>query len=382
MKRLLFLTVVLAVALVLLIALGAQFVFGAPSAREQPAASAVPRGLGQDWVVTSTADSGHGSLRWALQSAEAGDTIVLPSHVFPPSSPATVSLVSELPHITQGNLTVDGSSAGVILDGSALSSGDGFHITSDGNAIKGLQVLNFPGNGIRIGDGGSHNTIGGSNASAGGACTGECNLISGNGSSGVWIEGSDTMSNTVSGNYIGTDASGTLALPNGDNGVAISQGASHNLIGGSTVTEGNIIAHNDVYGAHVWGASTLSNTISHNSIHSNADKGIELTDGGNLELPTPVIVTVTIDLISGSTVNGTACASCTVEVFTDDVDEGRTFWGSATADVSGDFTFTGDLRGAYVTATSTDAAGNTSEFSSPAALLPQRIHLPIVLKSH
>ena len=53
----------------------------------------------------------------------------------------------------------------------------------------------------------------------GGSTPGERNIISGNGGRGVVIRGSGTMSNTVSGNYIGTNASGTASLPNAFEGV-------------------------------------------------------------------------------------------------------------------------------------------------------------------
>jgi hypothetical protein len=43
---------------------------------------------------------------------------------------------------------------------------------------------------------------------------GQGNLVGGNGSDGIGISGSDTMSNTVSGNYIGVNVSGTTAFSN------------------------------------------------------------------------------------------------------------------------------------------------------------------------
>ena len=54
---------------------------------------------------------------------------------------------------------------------------------------------------------------------------GERNLISGNGRRGVIIRGSGTMSNTVSGNYIGTNAAGTAAISNTEDGVVIEERA-------------------------------------------------------------------------------------------------------------------------------------------------------------
>src|SRR5207249_5138053 len=62
---------------------------------------------------------------------------------------------------------------------------------------------------------------------------------------------------------------------------------------------------------------------------------------------------------------GTACSGCIVDVFSDNEDEGRVYHGSATADASGNWNFAGATVGPNVTATATDAANNTSEFSPP-----------------
>jgi hypothetical protein len=739
MKRSLILALSLAVASILLMSLGVQFVSSAPSAQDQSDAPGVPRSPGMDIVVTSTANDGYGTLRWAMANAGSGDTIRFNTDVFPPAMPATISVTYQLPSLV-GSVTIDASNAGVILDGSGIGltpeavlvddvsltldggpdliingdfstglghwcpwddgpgatrslngsnftssphsyewstvahAGDshtvynttdtadlfddwpyydgstvwmpatggsaaemrfwfryggigttlralfpdgheesiggwwfeweadwtervvsetlpadaigvalefdhthperwasGFSVSSSDNAIRGLQIVNFPGsgidlsdgaqnniiggdrgidagpmgqgnlissnggngvaildtgtisntlsgnfigtnidgtaaasnahNGVFIGDGPGYNVIGGVNASPGGLCSGECNLISGNALDGVAILEGGIMSNTVSGNFIGTNISGTVAVPNAGNGVSIAEGeqytviggdtpgegnlisgnggggvwivhrstmyntvtgnfigtdasgtlalgnkvgleicdrATHNTIGGTTAGEtnviagsaksaihlcngaahnrvlgnylgtdvtgvarlgngegvgiengaqqntigpGNLIAYNIADGVQIISTTTLSNTVTQNSIHFNGEQGIDNVNGGNLELPPPVIVTVTIDLISGSTVTGTACSSCTVEVFTDDDDEGRIYWGSTTADALGDFTFVGNLRGAYVTATATDAAGNTSEFSSPVSFMPERVYLPLLTKS-
>ena len=79
-------------------------------------------------------------------------------------------------------------------------------------------------------------------------------------------------------------------------------------------------------------------------------------DGGNDELPPPVIT-------GFGSVNGTACADCTIDVYSDDEDEGAVYEGTTTADGNGDWTLPGIPGGPNVTTTATDAAGNTSEFS-------------------
>jgi len=109
----------------------------------------------------------------------------------------------------------------------------------------------------------------------GGTTSDERNVISGNTEDGVFISG-DASLNKVTHNYIGTDRTGTLPLSN-DDGVAISS-ASGNAIGGS-LAAGNRIAFNRQNGVLVYGASQ-ANTIWRNSIFSNAKLGINLRPVG------------------------------------------------------------------------------------------------------
>jgi ligand-binding sensor domain-containing protein len=228
--------------MVLVAGVGVQLVVGAPWIAEQPAVPAGASALAATLVVTSTADSGPGTLRQALLDAGNGDTITFDPTVFSPASPLTITLTSALPPITQGNLTIDASNAGVILDGSGTpANSSGLLIISNGNVIRGLQILHFPGDGVEISGGAQNNTLGG-NRTVGSGLMGQGNLVSGNGGNGISIYGA--MSNTVSGNYIGTDVSGTTAFPNAFQGVCIGEGAVYNRIGGSTAGEGNLISGN------------------------------------------------------------------------------------------------------------------------------------------
>lgn len=63
---------------------------------------------------TTNADSGSGSLRAAISSAEAGDVIMPDPNVFT-SGPVVIACSSAL--ITQVGITVDGGSLGIVLDG-------------------------------------------------------------------------------------------------------------------------------------------------------------------------------------------------------------------------------------------------------------------------
>jgi hypothetical protein len=167
------------------------------------------------------------------------------------------------------------------------------------------------------------------------------------------------VGNTVEGNHIGLDANGLDALANGGNGVFVAEAATY-----STIGPNNVIAYNGRCGVQVCQSGSLHNTITQNSIYQNQEQGISVEEGGNTELATPSITT--FDLSAG-TIEGTACANCTVEIFSDSNDEGAIYEGSTMADEAGVFAFS---KGAAfvvpkLTATATDAEGNTGEFSAP-----------------
>ena len=113
------------------------------------------------------------------------------------------------------------------------------------------------------------------------------NLISGNGRIGVLLRDANVTGNSVTGNLIGLDATGTEALPNGNNdagddglsGTSATAGiyvaGADNTIGGTgRVAGGNTIAFNAGTGVSV--ASGTGNTIRENSIFSNDGLGIDL----------------------------------------------------------------------------------------------------------
>ncbi len=92
------------------------------------------------------------------------------------------------------------------------------------------------------------------------------NVISGNTQDGVRIEGSATDHNRVEGNLIGTDVGGTQDLGNGWSGVRITGGSRYNTVGGAGLGQGNLISGNNQNGVHVDGSGTLDNHIAGNYI--------------------------------------------------------------------------------------------------------------------
>ena len=166
--------------------------------------------------------------------------------MFPPKQPATIQLASPLPEINAGKIVIDASNAGVILDGSKLSSGIGLSIRSSFNKVMGLQILHFPEDGIRLD--GESNQIGG-NRQTGAGLTGQGNVISGNARNGIIIYG---QNHVVIGNLVGSDVTGTQPLPN-EWGVFISEYGVDTTIGSTQPGESNLISGNNFISLESWG---------------------------------------------------------------------------------------------------------------------------------
>jgi hypothetical protein len=311
-------------------------------------------------IVTSAEDSGPGTVRQAIRDAEAGDTITFDPEVFPPENPASVALSSGLPAINQGNLTIDASDAGVILDGSRAGGvwTPGIELASNNNSIYGLQVVHFTGPGILINPDARFNTVGG-DRSIGSGLLGQGNLFSDT-SDGVAIMGSD---NGIAGNLIGTDITGTGNLGNRAPGVFLEGDASRNIIGPD-----NIIAFNGIDGGggvEIRSVTAQGNVITGNSIHDNSDAGILYNIGEGISTAIPVVPTILDFDIAAGVAQGVACPLCVVEIFSTDTQDGKIYEGAVTADAYGVFAFrTGRaLSGPFLTATSSQPGLNTSEFS-------------------
>jgi hypothetical protein len=99
------------------------------------------------------------------------------------------------------------------------------------------------------------------------------NVVSGNVRDGINVNVNGQSPNSVLGNFVGTDAAGNQAIPNGGNGVTIGGFRGNaNTIGGQG-TDANTIAFN--VGAGVREA-TGGATIRFNSIHDNGALGIDV----------------------------------------------------------------------------------------------------------
>ena len=260
------------------------------------------------------------------------------------AGPFTIMPMTPLPDVTD-TLSVDGTTQSgfdastgapiVILNGASagndISGNTLWGPGADGSTVRGLEVVGFSGQGVDL-EGASNcvvagNYIGTDGASAlpntagvainslqqwsptsgptsiaatddrvGGTTPADRNVISGNTGVGVALDGEGVTGNVVEGNFIGTDASGTAPVPNGNIGVAVMATPSHNVIGGTAPGAGNVIAFNQGVGVGLEGQDgsgpnpgqyDVGNSILSNSIYSDASPGIDLSASYSMDGVTP-----------------------------------------------------------------------------------------------
>jgi hypothetical protein len=127
--------------------------------------------------------------------------------------------------------------------------------------------------GLEIFSGAYNNTIGGTTAAA-------RNIISGNTLQGIYMHDSGTTGNVIEGNYIGVNATGTVALPNGYAGIEIGTGgAQNNIVGGTTTGARNILSGNTLQGILIDGPGTTGNIVEGNYIGLNAGGTAAVANG-------------------------------------------------------------------------------------------------------
>ena len=252
------------------------------------------------FTVTSTADSGPGSLRQAIIDANANtgqrDTIAFN---IGGGGAQTITLASALPNLTDSVIINGASQANpngtpfIELNGNGLSAAGLTLGTGAGlSTIRGLAINRFANVGININAAAGGNVIEGNfigtdptgtiarpnglgisvtsaNNVIGGATAGARNVISGNTSTGISINTASASGNQVSGNIVGANMTGTAALPNGGGGISFSNAAANNLIGGLTAAHRNLISGNTGVGVQ-FNSSSSNNTIQGNFIGTDA----------------------------------------------------------------------------------------------------------------
>jgi hypothetical protein len=182
---------------------------------------------------------------------------------------------------------------------------DGLLITASNSTIKGLVINCFFDNGVQIdGSGATGNKIEGNfigtnasgsaalangnagvdisnapNTTVGGTQAAQRNVLSGNVADGVQISGSGATGNRVLGNFIGTTANGSEALGNTGDGVVIDI-APNNTVGGTTSGARNVISDNR-FGVFISGSGATGNKVEGNRIGTKADGSGDLGNDGH-----------------------------------------------------------------------------------------------------
>ena len=306
------------------------------------------------FTVTNTADSATGSLRQAIISSNATtgpNTIVFKINS---TGVQTINVLSPLPTITMP-VTIDGTTQTgyggkplVALDGAkAGTSAVGLSLasTAAGSTLKGLAIDSFAAGGVLI-NGGSNDVVsadyigvtsagtGSSNSGNGtfgveieGGATGATvagDVISNNHNYGVEVAGSGTSRNAIASDYIGTDASGLVAVPNFVAGVYIGGGASGNTVGGVTAGTADVISGNTDYGVEIAGSS--GNVVAGDFI------GTAVGGGGPLANGTGVYLT---GGASQNTIGGLSAAAR--DVISANLNQGVSILNSSSNVVEGDY---------------------------------------------
>jgi parallel beta-helix repeat protein len=257
--------------------------------------------------VNNTNDSGGGSLREAIELANANGVEDVITFSLPELDPGIISVESPLPALTEGGTAIngdfrDGPGPDIMLLWSKLSTGwvSGLIIESNCNVITGLAIAEFTHHGIRIdyGDGnriegcyigtdltgapcGNGSVLPYHNYTMGISLLGaNQNTVTGNvvcaqtaliAAVGVYV-GPGSDSNEVTSNWIGTNQAGDPGLGNDGDGLKI-HNSSNNTV------DGNVLSGNSRQGVYVQGAGAPAdgNQISNNLIG--------LTPGGDTALP-------------------------------------------------------------------------------------------------
>jgi hypothetical protein len=229
-----------------------------PQSRLDRLAVATPYGppaVAPNGVVTSTKDSGPGTLRaaiyYAFDRADAvpGTTTAVQFQI-PPADPNfdgtvfTIRPTAVLPAFGNGT-TVDGQTQ--------TSFGGNTNPTGPEVVINGSKILpseQYAGGVVMRGTNSTLRNV----------------VVNQFANYGVRIRGSGATGNVVAGSYIGTDRAGAAAVPNSFAGVEITSGAHGNTVGGSAAGDGNVVSGNASYGVSVNGTGTSGNRLLGNVI--------------------------------------------------------------------------------------------------------------------
>lgn len=343
--------------------------------------------------VTNNDDTGAGSLRAAIECANAtpgANTIQFNINGGGRQQiNVGASTSRELPFLRDSRTIIDATTQPgygangvfrplIVLDGSGYDwrfPHNAIWVRADNCEIYGLEIRNFPDDGIDI-TGGDFNIIGAPNkGNVLYNCGAEKDIFEDDAAQREWngcaiVLKNGAQNTVVQGNIIGTNFEQTATIGNELAGVIFQRnGNDNNLIGGTGAGEGNILAYNPI-GVTVLGGS-INNRIVGNSFYCNENNGIELSADGNNQQAAPTINTASVAVIDGTGDNG-----ATVEIYTisnncqDGPCQGNRLVGRATVFNNVwriDAPFLNELTlqdGEFITALATSTTGNTSPFGA------------------
>jgi titin len=203
---------------------------------------------------------------------------------------------------SERNVISGNSQQGVVLGGAGtewnIVAGNyiGTDVTGTFAVANGTDPASWPSAGIMIHSDASRNRIGTNGDDA--ADVLERNVISGNAGVGIFVGyGTATQVNVIAGNYIGTNVTGTVALPNHASGILVFEGAMRTQIGTDGIgnlngneAERNLISGNGGSGIQL---NTGRNGVAGNFIGTdasgngplgNAGQGVLVSSGGMLNI--------------------------------------------------------------------------------------------------
>jgi CSLREA domain-containing protein len=221
---------------------------------------------------------------------------IQPSSALPAFTDAVILDGSTQPGFLVGGPVIE-------LDGAGAGASSGLQVNGGNSTIRGIVVHSFQVEGIVLAAGDS-NTVAGNysgtdvsgkldrgngddgidvgagsaNNVIGGTTIADRNLLSGNTGTGIAHGGALAIGNVVLGNYIGTDVTGTAPLGNTGPGVVFNAGSGNNTIGGSAAGSGNLIAFNNRDGVRLAVTAGSGVSILGNSIFGNGENGIDLNN--------------------------------------------------------------------------------------------------------
>jgi len=224
------------------------------------------------WIGVNTAGvaAGNGTSITLTETPKAGiligdngiaSTVTASNNTIGGTAPADRNVISANP----GNVLIQPR-----FDGGNTASGNVITGNFIGTNKDGTAILTNTGAGITLLPHANNTVIGGTTGTTpGGACTGACNVISGN-SLGVQVSGilnsfGDTAGTIIQGNFIGTDVTGNVGLGNGNAGnvpnIYIVFGAVPVTIGGTSANARNVVsgALNNAAGISIQSGSTTAN---------------------------------------------------------------------------------------------------------------------------